>query len=69
MGYVAVIGLIFFPLILLLCTGWFYVRWQNEHEDEEQAEKDKMRFRGFAIAAVVAAAVFLILKIIFPIPA
>lgn len=69
MGYVAMIGLIFVPLLLLLCTGLFYVRWQNEHENEQQAEKDKKRFRGFAIAAVVSAAVFLLLRIIFPIPA
>ena len=66
MEFVAMIGLIFVPLILLLFTGWFYVRWQNEHEDEERALQDKKRFRGCAIAAVVAAAVFLIRRIIFP---
>ena len=53
MEFVAMIGLIFVPLILLLFTGWFYVRWQNEHEDEERALQDKKRFRGCAIAARV----------------
>jgi len=68
MAYVAVIGLIFVPLLLLLCTGLFYVRWQNEHENEAQALKDKKRFRICALAAVISAAAFLILKIMFPIP-
>ena len=35
MGFVAIIGLIFGPLVCLLFAGWFYVRWQNE-EDEER---------------------------------
>ena len=36
MGFVAMIGLIFGPLVSLLFAAWFYVRWQNE-EDEELA--------------------------------
>lgn len=66
MEFVAMIGLIFVPLILLLFTGWFYVRWQNDRESEESANREKKRFQGCAVAAVVAAAVFLILRIIFP---
>ena len=33
MEYVAMIGLLFAPIVCLLCAAWFYVRWQNEHED------------------------------------
>ena len=36
MGIVAMIGLIFGPFVSLLFAAWFYVRWQNE-EDEELA--------------------------------
>ncbi len=38
MGFVAMIGLIFGPLVSLLFAAWFYVRWQNE-EDEKLAQK------------------------------
>ena len=31
MEYVAMIGLLFAPIVCLLCAAWFYVRWQNEH--------------------------------------
>ena len=34
MEYFAMIGLLFAPVICLLCTGWFFVRWKNEHENE-----------------------------------
>ena len=33
MEYVAMIGLLFAPIVCLLCAAWFYVRWKNEHED------------------------------------
>ena len=67
MGYVAMIGLLFVPLVCLLCTGWFFVRWKNEHEDEALAQKSRRVCRGFLIAAVLSAVVFGILKLIFPI--
>ena len=47
MGFVAMIGLIFGPLVSLLFAAWFYVRWQNE-EDEELAQKNrKVCFRPY----------------------
>ena len=67
MGYVAMIGLLFVPLVCLLCTGWFFVRWKNEHEDEALAQNSRRVCRGFLIAAVLSAVVFGILKLIFPI--
>ncbi len=33
MEYVAMIGLLFAPIVCLLCAAWFYVRWQNEHDE------------------------------------
>ena len=35
MGFVALIGLYFVPLLCLLCAAWSYVRYKNEHEDKE----------------------------------
>ena len=40
MEYVAMIGLLFAPIVCLLCAAWFYVRWKNEHEDQELALRD-----------------------------
>ena len=67
MGYVALIGLYFVPLLCLLGAAWSYVRCMNEHEDKEQAEKDRRRVRTMLIAAVVSLAVFLALKLAFPV--
>ena len=39
MEYVAMIGLLFAPIICLLCTAWFFVRWKNEHDDAALAQK------------------------------
>ena len=41
MEYFAMIGLLFAPVICLLCTGWFFVRWKNEHENEALAQKNR----------------------------
>lgn len=41
MEYVAVIGLLFAPVICLLCAGWFFVRWKNEHENQKLALRDR----------------------------
>ena len=66
MGIVAMIGLIFGPFVSLLFAAWFYVRWQNE-EDEELAQKNrKVCFRAL-IAAGICLVVFGVLKLIFPI--
>lgn len=67
MGYVATIGLLFAPLLCLLCTGWFFVRWKNEHEDEAMAQKDRKRCIACLIATGVALVVFGVLKLLFPI--
>lgn len=67
MEYVAIIGLLFVPLLCLLCTGWFFVRWKNEHEDEELARKDRKRCIGCLIATGVALVVFGVLKLLFPV--
>ncbi len=48
MGYVALIGLYFVPLLCLLGAAWSYVRYKNEHEDKERAEKD---LRGVRICS------------------
>lgn len=66
MAYVAMIGLLFVPLVCLLCAAWFFVRWQNEHDDKERAAKDKKISRGFLLAAIVALVIFGVLKIVFP---
>lgn len=67
MGYVALIGLYFVPLLCLLGAAWSYVRYMNEHEDKERAEKDHRRVRTMLIAAAAALVVFLALKFAFPV--
>ncbi len=67
MGYVALIGLYFVPILCLLGAGWSYVRWKNEHEDETLAERAHRNCRRFLIAVPVAVVVFLALKFIFPV--
>ena len=54
MEYFAMIGLLFAPVVCLLCTGWFFVRWKNEHEDEAKAQKSRRICRGFLIATVAS---------------
>ena len=68
MAYVAIVGLLFVPLVCLLCAAWFFVRCQNEHDNEEIALKNKKISRGFLIAAAAAIVVFGVLKIVFPFP-
>lgn len=67
MAFVALIGLYFVPLLCLLGAAWSYVRYKNEHEDRELAEKDHRRVRVLLIAAAAALVVFLTLKFIFPV--
>lgn len=66
MGFVAVIGLIFAPFVSLLFAAWFYVRWQNEEDQEKALKNRKVCFRAL-IAAGVCLVVFGVLKLIFPI--
>ena len=66
MAYVSIVGLLLVPLVCLLCAAWFYVRWQNEHDDEDKALKNKKTCMRFLIIAAVAIVVFGVLKIVFP---
>lgn len=66
MPYVASIGLYFVPVLCLLGAGWSYVRWKNE-EDEELSQRARKNCKRFLIAVPVAIAVFLALKLAFPI--
>ena len=68
MAYVAWVGLLFVPLVLLLCTAWMFVRWKNEHDDANKAQLSKKRCKTLLICTVVAAIVFLALHLIFPLP-
>ena len=61
------IGLYFVPLLCLLGAAWSYVRYKNEHEDKERAEKGHRRVRIMLIAAAAALVVFLALKFAFPV--
>ena len=69
MEYVAMIGLLFAPIVCLLCAAWFYVRWQNEHEDQALAQRDRRTCFIFLIAAAESLVVFGVLKLLFPISA
>ena len=66
MPYVASIGLYFVPVLCLLGAGWSYVRWKNE-EDEGVSQRARKNCKRFLIAVPVAIAVFLALKLTFPI--
>ncbi len=66
MAYIAMIGLLFFPIIFLMSAALFYVRWQNEHENEELAKKSKKVFKICLIAAGISIVVFGVLKLAFP---
>lgn len=68
MAYVAWVGLLFVPLVLLLCTAWMFVRWKNEHDDESKAQLSEKRCKTLLIYTVVAAILFLVLHLIFPLP-
>ena len=61
MEYFAMIGLLFAPVVCLLCTGWFFVRWKNEHDDEALAQKNRKICRGFLIATVISQLPILVL--------
>lgn len=65
MGIVAMIGLIFGPFVSLLFAAWFYVRWQNEEDEELALHNKKICFRAL-IAAAILLVVFGILKLIDP---
>lgn len=67
MGYVALIGLYFVPILCLLGAAWSYVRWKNEHESEALSERAHKNFKRFLIACPVAIVVFLALKFAFPV--
>ncbi len=66
MAIFAMIGLLFCPLVLLLCAGWFFVRWQNTEDEAPSKLLEKKRFRCCLIAAAIALVVFGALKLIFP---
>lgn len=67
MAYVALIGLYFVPILCLLGAAWSYVRWKNEHENEQLSERAHKNFKRFLIAFPISIAVFLALKFIFPV--
>ena len=54
MEYVAMIGLLFAPIVCLLCAAWFYVRWQNEHEDQALAQRDRRVVLPWSTWAIMA---------------
>ena len=58
---------VFFALVLLMCSGWFFVRWQNEHDSDRRREKNRKVCLRLLIAAIVALAVFLALHFLFPV--
>ena len=66
MPYVASIGLYFVPVLCLLGAGWSYVRWKNE-EDAALSQRARKHCKRILIAVPVAIAVFLALKLTFPI--
>lgn len=66
MAIFSMFGLLFFPIVLLLCAGWFFVRWQNTEDEAPSKPLEKKRFRCCLIAAGVALVVFGILKLCFP---
>ena len=65
MEYVAMIGLLFAPIVCLLCAAWFYVRWQNEHEDQALAQRDRRTCFIFLIAAAASLVIFGVLQIVY----
>ncbi|MEA5142219.1 MAG: hypothetical protein VB023_01375 [Oscillibacter sp.] len=65
MAYVAMIGLLFVPLVLLLFCGWNFVKYYSETENSKKMLYQK-KAKTFLLAAVIAAAVFGVLKIFFP---
>lgn len=67
MEYVAMIGLLFAPIICLLCTAWFFVRWKNEHDAAALAQKSRKICIGFLIATVATLVIFGALHLMFPI--
>ena len=66
MAIFSMIGLLFFPLISLLCAAWFFVRWQNSDAEAENVPYEKKRMKICLIIFVVSLVVFGVLKLIFP---
>lgn len=66
MGYIAMVGLLFVPLLMLLLCAWSFVNCRAEENAEKKARLKK-RYTIFLIAAIAAAVIFGILKILFPI--
>lgn len=65
MAYIAMIGLLFVPLVLLLFSGWNFVKYYSETDNRKKMLYQK-KAKIFLIAAVIAAVVFGVLKIFFP---
>lgn len=65
MAYIAMIGLLFVPLVLLLFSGWNFVKYYSETDNRKKMLYQK-KAKTFLIAAVIAAVVFGVLKIFFP---
>lgn len=66
MAIFAMFGLLFFPLISLLCAAWFFVRWQNSEDDAPSKPLEKKRMKICLIVFVVTLVIFGVLKLIFP---
>ena len=72
MEYVAMIGLLFAPIVCLLCAAWFYVRWKNEDATffeilaQELALRDRKTCFIFLISAAASLVIFGVLKLLFP---
>lgn len=56
-------------MICLLCAGWFFVRWKNEHENQKLALRDRKTCFVWLIAAAASLVIFGVLKLLFPITA
>ena len=67
MAYVALIGLYFVPILCLLGAAWSYVRWKNEHENEELSQRARRNCKRLLIAFPITIVVFLLLRIVFPV--
>ena len=66
MAIFSMFGLLFFPVVLIITAGWFFVRWQNTEDEAPSKPLEKKRFIGCLIGAGVALVVFGILKLCFP---
>lgn len=66
MAIFSMIGLLFCPLVSLLCAGWFFVRWKNSDPEAENVPYEKKRMKASLIVFVVSLVVFGVLKLCFP---